>query len=59
MPFSVWLGAMILLLIVNVCVHWLQDKWKPQGDPQENRVVQRTPRQRYWVEGNTVHSYKM
>jgi hypothetical protein len=31
---------------------------KSHATTRKNRVVQRTPRPRYWVEGNTVHQYE-
>jgi hypothetical protein len=58
MPFFVWLGAVILVLILKVCVDRQVDKMNAQATPRENRVVQRTPRPAYWVEGNTVHKYE-
>ena len=58
MPFFVWLGAMILVLILKVCVDRQVDKMNAQANHREIRVVQRTPRPRYWGEGNTVHKYE-
>jgi hypothetical protein len=58
MPFFVWLGAMIIVLILKVCVDRQVDKMNAQATHREIRVVQRTPRPHYWVEGNTVHKYE-
>ena len=58
MPFFVWLVAMLLLVLVNLFAEWMKYKENPQTTSQENRVFQRTPRPRYWVEGNTVHQYE-
>jgi len=46
------------VLILKVCVDRQVDKMNAQATPRENRVVQRTPRPAYWVEGNTVHKYE-
>jgi hypothetical protein len=56
MPFFVWLGAMIIVLILKVYVDRQVDKMNAQATPRENRVVQRTPRPHLeeWQEGNTI-----
>jgi hypothetical protein len=50
-PIFVMLGVSLVLFFIGGLM-------PVKATPRENRVVQRTPRPAYWVEGNTVHQYE-
>jgi hypothetical protein len=49
---------MFVMLGVSLALFFIGGLMPAKATPRENRVVQRTPRPRYWVEGNTVHQYE-
>jgi hypothetical protein len=49
-PMFVMLGVSLALFFIGGLV--------PKQKVPINRTFQRTPRPKYWVEGNTVHQYE-
>jgi hypothetical protein len=49
---------MFVMLGVSLALFFIGGLMPAKATRRKNRVVQRTPRPAYWVEGNTVYQYK-
>jgi hypothetical protein len=49
---------MFVMLGISITLFFIGGLIPIQATTRENRVVQRTPRPHYWIEGNTVHQYE-